>query len=137
MLKPLRIWGEGVHHMAQSEPNSTAEAAGFSSARLQRLDAVMQAEIDAGRYAAIHVMAARHGKVILDGRYGYQELESRKPLRPDAIHRIASMTKPITGVALMILFEEGKWQLDDPVAKFIPEFTDLRVASAAGDMPLQ
>jgi CubicO group peptidase (beta-lactamase class C family) len=87
----------------------------------------MQAEIDAGHYAGISVMVARHGKLIKFRRYGYQSLESRQPLREDAIFRIASMTKPIIAVAMMTLYEEGKWQLDDPVTKFIPEFADLKV----------
>jgi CubicO group peptidase (beta-lactamase class C family) len=112
------------------------ESVGFSADRLGRLDAAMQAEIDAGKYAAISVMIARHGRLIKDSRYGYQELANRSPLRADAIFRIASMTKPVTGVALMILYEEGRWQLDDPVSKFIPEFADLRVATAQGPAAL-
>jgi len=109
---------------------------GFSTERLRKLDAAMQAEIDNGKYAAISVMIARHGELIKDSRYGYQDLANRSPLHADAIFRIASMTKPVTGVALMILYEDGKWQLDDPVSKFIPEFADLKVASAQGPAAL-
>jgi CubicO group peptidase (beta-lactamase class C family) len=112
------------------------ESLGFSTDRLRKLDAAMQAEIDAGKYAAISVMIARHGEVIKDSRYGYQDLAKRSPLQADAIFRIASMTKPVTGVALMILYEEGKWQLDDPVSKFIPEFAALKVATAQGPVAL-
>jgi CubicO group peptidase (beta-lactamase class C family) len=101
----------------------------------------MQAEIDAGHYAGISVMIARHGKLVKSRRYGYQSLAARAPQREDAIFRIASMTKPIVAVAMMTLYEEGKWQLDDPVTKFIPEFADLKVmtkdgALAALDRPM-
>ena len=80
----------------------------------------MQVEIDAGHYAGISLLVARHGKLVKFRRFGYQTLESREPLREDAIFRIASMTKPIIGAAMMLLYEEGKWQLDDFVTKFIP-----------------
>jgi CubicO group peptidase (beta-lactamase class C family) len=69
-------------------------------------------------------------------RFGYQTLESREPLREDAIFRIASMTKPIIGSAMMLLYEEGKWQLDDPVTKFIPEFAGLQVLKDDELVPL-
>jgi CubicO group peptidase (beta-lactamase class C family) len=92
----------------------------------------MQAEIDAGHYAGISVMVARHGKLAKSGRYGFQSLETRQPLRDDAIFRIASMTKPMVAVAMLNLYEEGKWQLDDEVTKFIPEFADLKVMTADG-----
>jgi CubicO group peptidase (beta-lactamase class C family) len=114
---------------------ASPEVLGFSVERLQRLETAMQAQIDAGNYVGISLMIARHGKLIKDNHYGYQELASREPLRADAIFRIASMTKPIVGVALMLLYEEGKWQLDDPVARFVPEFTQLKVATAHGLVP--
>lgn len=72
----------------------------------------MQTEIDAGHYAGISVMVARHGKLVKFRRYGYQVLGDSRPLREDAIYRIASMTKPIIAVAMLTLYEEGKWQLD-------------------------
>jgi CubicO group peptidase (beta-lactamase class C family) len=108
-------------------PAASPSSAGFSAERLAKMDLAMQAEIYAGHYAGISVMVARHGKLIKSNRYGYQSLEGREPLREDAIYRIASMTKPIIAVAMMTLYEEGKWQLDDPVTKFIPEFADLKV----------
>ena len=109
---------------------------GFCPERLDRLDDAMRAEIDAGHYAAISVMVARHGKLVKFQRYGYQTLESRLPLREDAIFRIASMTKPIIAAAMMTLYEEGKWQLDDPVTAFIPEFADLKVIEGDKLVPL-
>jgi CubicO group peptidase (beta-lactamase class C family) len=109
---------------------------GFCPKRLDRLDDAMQVEIDAGHYAAISLMVARHGELVKFPRFGYQTLESRSPSREDAIFRIASMTKPIIGTAMMLLYEEGKWQLDDPVTKFIPEFADLKVLEDDRLMPL-
>jgi len=117
-------------------PLASAESVGFSPERLDRLDDAMQAETAAGHYAGISLMVARHGKLVKSGRYGYQTLESREPLREDAIFRIASMTKPIIGAAMMTLYEEGKWQLDDPVTKFIPEFADLQVLKGDELVPL-
>ncbi|WP_375484074.1 serine hydrolase domain-containing protein [uncultured Jatrophihabitans sp.] len=72
-------------------------------------------------------MVARHGRLVKFGRYGYQVLGESAPLRQDAIYRIASMTKPVIAVAMLTLYEQGAWQLDDPVTKFVPEFADLRV----------
>src|SRR6202522_1028124 len=117
-------------------PFAPPDYAGFSPERLNRLDGAMQAEIDAGHYAGISVMVARHGKLVKSGFYGYQTLENHEPLREDAIYRIASMTKPIIAVAMLLLFEEGKWQLDDPVTKFIPEFADLQVLQDGKLVPL-
>jgi CubicO group peptidase (beta-lactamase class C family) len=96
----------------------------------------MQDEIDAGHYAGIGVLVARHGRLVKSARYGYQSLETRAPLREDAIFRIASMTKPVIATAMMTLYEEGRWQLDDPVTRFIPEFADLRVMQGDTLVPL-
>ena len=117
-------------------PIAPPDSLGFSPDRLNRLDGAMQAEIDAGHYAGISVMVARHGKLVKSGFYGYQTLEGREPLREDAIYRIASMTKPIIAVAMLLLYEEGKWELDDPVTKFIPEFADLKVLQDGKLVPL-
>src|SRR5271163_2748810 len=114
-------------------PTALPESVGFSAERLDRLDGAMQKEIDAGHYAGISVMVARHGKLVKFGSYGYQTLEGRAPLRQDAIFRIASMTKPIVATAMMTLYEEGRWQLDDAVTKFMPEFADLKVMKIGRD----
>src|SRR6201996_1135951 len=102
--------------MSNESPIETASpaAVGFSAERLNHIDSAIQTEIDAGHYAGISVMVSRHGKLVKSGFYGYQSLEGREPLREDAIYRIASMTKPIIAVAMLLLYEEGKWQLDDP-----------------------
>jgi CubicO group peptidase (beta-lactamase class C family) len=117
-------------------PSASPASVGFSTERLDRLDDAMQEEIDAGHYAGISVMVARHGKLVKFRRYGYQALGGSEPLREDAIYRIASMTKPIIAVAMLLLYEEGRWQLDDPVTKFIPEFADLQVLQDGRLVPL-
>jgi CubicO group peptidase (beta-lactamase class C family) len=79
-------------------------------------------------------LLARHGKVVHSKTFGKQDLEKGTPIQKDTIFRIASMTKPITGVAMMILFEEGKWRPEDPIARHVPEFADLKVLGASGTL---
>jgi CubicO group peptidase (beta-lactamase class C family) len=100
---------------------------GFSSERLARLDAAMGQAVTDGRVAGMATLLARHGKVVAFNTYGQASLADQRPMEKDAIFRIYSMTKPITGVALMILFEEGRWRLDDPISKYVPELADLKV----------
>ncbi len=108
-------------------PVSNPEALGFSSQRLKRLHAAMQREVDQQQLAGIVTILARHGKVVEERTYGKRNLASRAPMTKDAIFRIYSMTKPVTGVAMMILYEEGKWRPSDPISKYIPEFAHLKV----------
>ncbi len=103
------------------------ETEGFSSQRLERLHAVMQQVVDQKQIAGIVTILARHGKVVDYRTYGYRDLASGAPMTKDVIFRDFSMTKPVTGVAMMILYEEGKWLPSDPIAKFIPEFARLKV----------
>ncbi len=100
---------------------------GLSAERLARLDAGMQAMVDDGKLAGVVTMLARHGKIAFVDVAGVQDIESQRPMARDSIFRIFSMTKPIVGVAMMMLYEEGKWRLNDPVARYIPEFADLEV----------
>lgn len=108
-------------------PASSPEQVGFDSQRLKKLDAAMAQAVANGEVGGVTTYLARHGKVVAFNTYG--EKAPGQPMTKDAIFRIYSMTKPITGVAMMILFEEGKWRLDDPVTKFIPEFKDLQVVT--------
>jgi CubicO group peptidase (beta-lactamase class C family) len=92
----------------------------------------MQSVVDQGKFSGVVTLVARQGKVVYLDAVGKQDIEANKPMAKDSIFRIYSMSKPITGVAMMILFEQGKWQLNDPVAKYIPEFKDLKVYSGQG-----
>ena len=109
------------------------ESVGVSSTRLERLEVGMRGFIEDGSLAGVHTVMARHGKIVHSSLAGVKDIESGAPLTDDAIYRIYSMSKPITGVAMMMLYEEGKWRLNEPVTKFIPEFANLQVY--AGDGP--
>lgn len=109
---------------------ASPESVGFSSDRLKKLDATMAKTVADGEVVGMTTLLMRHGKVVDFQTYG--DLGPGKPMGKDSLFRIYSMTKPITGVAMMILFEEGKWRLDDPVTKFIPEFRDLKVMTGLG-----
>src|SRR5499426_1073608 len=111
------------------------ESVGFSSDGMKALQRTMRALVDDGKLAGVTTLVARHGKVVYLDAYGVQDLATKKPVTSDTIFRLASMTKPIVGVAMMMLWEEGKWTLDDPVARHIPEFAGLKVSTPAGDVP--
>jgi CubicO group peptidase (beta-lactamase class C family) len=103
------------------------ETVGFSSARLERLHKLIQDEIDQKQLAGAITILARHGKVVDYRTYGQRDLASSAAMTKDVIFRDYSMTKPVTGVAMMILYEEGKWLPWDPISKYIPEFAGLKV----------
>lgn len=115
-----------------SLPEAKPESVGFSSARLERLDAGMKAIVDSKQLAGIATVVARRGKVVQQMTYGQADIAGGKPLQMDSIVRIYSMTKPITGVALMMLYEEGKWKPSDPISRHIPELKDLKVYGGNG-----
>jgi CubicO group peptidase (beta-lactamase class C family) len=94
---------------------------------LKMLDDYMAKVVADGRVAGMTTLLARHGKVVEFKTYGDSSLATGQPMGKDAIFRIYSMTKPLTGVAMMILFEQGKWRLDDPVTRYVPEFKNLKV----------
>ena len=108
-------------------PSASAESEGMSTGDSTRLNSGMKELVDQGRLAGSVTMVARHGKVVEFDAAGKRDIASNAPMQKDSIFRIYSMSKPITGVAMMMLFEEGKWQLNDPVAKYIPEFAKLKV----------
>jgi CubicO group peptidase (beta-lactamase class C family) len=103
------------------------ETVGFSSERLERLHAAMKQVIDDKELSGIVTILARHGKVVDYWNYGQRDMASGAPMTKDTIFRDFSMTKPVTGVAMMILYEQGKWLPSDPISKFIPEFAHLKV----------
>lgn len=110
-------------------PLASAESVSMSKERLARIAPAMQKYIDQQLVAGTVTIVARHGKVVHFEAQGYSDAENKVPMRKDALFRIASMTKPITSVALMMLWEEGKFQLSDPVEKFLPEFKNQKVSS--------
>lgn len=106
---------------------------GFDAARLAKIDSYMNAQVEAGVMAGGLGMIARNGNVIYSSTWGQSDREAGKPMTDDTIFRIYSMTKPITGVALMMLHEEGKFLLNDPIAKYLPELANLEVAVSTAD----
>ena len=111
----------------QELPTAKPEEVGVSSTKVEELSTFMQSLVDQGKIAGGVTMMARHGKVIHLKAVGMADREEKKPMTTDAIFRIASMTKPITSVAVMMLCEQGKLGLDDPVSKYIPEFKNPKV----------
>src|SRR5437899_5845028 len=117
---------------AQQRPAATPDTVGVSSERLGRLHQGMQAFVDRREVGGIVTLIGRDGKVVDLNASGFQDVESRTAMRTDTIFRIASMSKPITSVAVMMLYEEGKLLLTDPVSKFIPAFKTSTVKAADG-----
>lgn len=113
--------------LATALETTKPEREGFSSERLLRLDKAMQAEVDNKQLAGVVTLLAKGGKVIDLNVYGQQDLDRKTAMQADSIFRIFSMSKPITAVAMMILYEEGKWLANDPIEKYIPEFKQLMV----------
>jgi len=111
-----------------------AQDVGMSAQRLERITAALQKEIDAKKLPGAVVMVARKGTIVYQNAFGVQDPSSGAPMKPDTIFRIYSMTKPLMSVGLMLLVEDGLVQLTDPVAKFLPAFKDLRVATPIGDV---
>jgi CubicO group peptidase (beta-lactamase class C family) len=110
-------------------PKAKPETAGFSPSGSRSWTSTMQALVDQGQIAGGVTVLARHGRVVSLKAFGKRSLETGDAMPADAIFRIRSETKAVTGVAMMILYEEGRWRLDDPVTEYLPELADLRVAS--------
>ena len=115
-------------------PKSSPEKQGVSSKRLERLNELSQQYVDEGRVAGIVNLVMRNGKVIHYQATGARGVNDSGPVKRDDLFRIYSMTKPITAVAAMQLYERGKFQLSDPVSKFVPELADLQVLNAKGNL---
>jgi CubicO group peptidase (beta-lactamase class C family) len=110
-----------------SIPTANPIEAGFSKLRLEQLDQAIQSYIDKKEIAGAVTLIARKGKLAQIQAYGMADIEAGKPMQSDTIFRIASMTKPITTVAVMMLFEEGKLLMTDPIERYLPEFKDMKV----------
>ena len=118
---------------AQALPVSKPESVGMSPARLNMFKQAMQAEVDKGNIPGMVIMVSRKGKLVYSEVVGYQDKDAGIPLKKDSIFRIYSMTKPLVSVAAMILAEDGKLTLSDPISKYLPEFADMKVSVAMKD----
>jgi CubicO group peptidase (beta-lactamase class C family) len=113
---------------------SVAQSVGFSPERLDRIAPVMQQYIEQGKLAGTLTLVARDGKIAYLKAQGMQDIEAAKPMSEDTIFRIYSMTKPITAVAAMTLWEQGKFHMHDPIAKYLPELANMKVyVSGSGE----
>ncbi|MEN2773555.1 serine hydrolase domain-containing protein [Acetivibrio clariflavus] len=109
------------------------ESVGLSSTRLHRIDKLMQCCIDKGICAGGVAMVARKNKIVYHESFGLMDIKRGKPVQKDTIFRICSMTKPIICVAIMMLYEEGYFQMDTPVSRFVPEFKNMKVIKQIND----
>jgi CubicO group peptidase (beta-lactamase class C family) len=119
--------GAGAAHAAPPLPVASSASEGISEARLERLHRFMQGAVDSGNFLGAVTLIARHGKIVDWRAFGYRDLAKASPMDPDSIFRIYSMTKTVTTVAALMLMEDGRFVLDDPVARYLPEFSDMQV----------
>lgn len=108
-------------------PEVKPEEVGISSQRLERITQAMQQIVDKGELAGMVVMLARKGKLVYQKSFGMQDKDKHVPMATDSIFRVYSMTKPVVTVAAMVLVEEGKLSLDEPISKYLPEFKEMKV----------
>ena len=114
-------------HPQAASPMAKPEEVGLSSERLARIASAIQKSVDDGRIAGGVSLVARHGKIAYFQAVGMADRDARKPMLSDSIFRICSMSKPLTSVAVMILYEEGRFMLSDPVSNYLPEFKHMKV----------
>jgi CubicO group peptidase (beta-lactamase class C family) len=126
MLGVLAVSTSGA--AAQELPRATPEDVGLSSERLERISDVFSAYAEEGRLAGAVGMVIRHGRVAWTDSWGMRDVEADDPMETDDVFRIFSMSKPVTSVAVMMLYEEGRFFLDDPVSRYLPELGGLQVA---------
>lgn len=117
-----------------STEQSSPEAAGMSSARLERIRPVMESYVSERGVAGISTMVSRRGRIVHSEQFGFQDKEAGIAMSPDTVFRIYSMTKPIVSTALMLLHEEGRFQLEHPVAQYLPAFATTKVLGADGEL---
>ncbi|HET9899309.1 MAG TPA: serine hydrolase domain-containing protein [Streptosporangiaceae bacterium] len=120
--------------MGALSPEVDPAEAGLDASRLDRIERHFRHYVDDGRLPGWLVTVSRHGKLAYVANYGHRDLEAGLPVTADTVWRIYSMSKPITSVAAMILYEEGAFELTDPVARFIPSFADVRVFAGGSDV---
>jgi CubicO group peptidase (beta-lactamase class C family) len=122
--------------IAQTDIKTDTVTQGFSKHRLARIAPAVKNLNDNGTTPGVVTLVARNGKVVHFEAHGHLDAAKTKPMKKDSIFRLASMTKPIVSTAAMMLVEQGKLKLNDPVAMWLPELKDLKVETAAGDVPL-
>jgi CubicO group peptidase (beta-lactamase class C family) len=128
----LAFWLVSTSAMVCAQPGlqtAEPESVGMSSERLAKIGPAMQAYIDRGEVAGTVTMVVRRGRVVHVEARGWSDIEAGKELTTDALFRLASQTKPVTAAAAMILLEQGRFRLDDPIARYLPEFADMKVAT--------
>ncbi len=129
MVLSLCVLGAAWPAFGQGIPKAQSpEEVGFVGTRLKRLSDRIEEGIKKNELPGAVVLIARNGKIVMFDAFGFRDKEAKAPMKTDAIFRIASMTKPIVSVAAMILMEEGKLSLADPVAKYLPEFAETKVS---------
>jgi len=119
--------------VAQLQPSSDPASNGFIPQRLARIDSAINAEIDAGKIPGAVALIARNGNIVYHQSFGYADIDAKTPMQTDSIFRIASMTKAVTTVAVMMLYEQGRFQLNDPVDRYIPAFAKMKVVATVED----
>ena len=129
----LALAGAAVLAQAAPLPQSSPEEVGMSSERLGRLDAAMQQAVESGELPGAVVLIAHDGQLVYAKSFGWQDRDRKIPMRTDSIFRLYSMTKPVVSVAAMMLVEEGRLGLQEPVSKYIPEFKDMKVGVESTD----
>jgi CubicO group peptidase (beta-lactamase class C family) len=128
------VSGREAELMGGLSPEVDPAEVGLDPARLERIDRHFRKYVDDGRLPGWLITLSRHGKLAYVRAYGQRDIEAGLPVETDTIWRIYSMTKPVTSVAAMILYEEGAYQLTDPVSRFIPSFADVRVFAGGSDI---
>ena len=114
-------------------PTASPESVGMSSSRLKLMDSQMQEMVNNGQLANVQTAIIRKGKLVHFNTYGYEDVATKDPLKENSIFRIYSMTKPIVSIGLMMLLEEGVFQLNDPLHKYAPEFKDMQVHTTGSE----
>jgi CubicO group peptidase (beta-lactamase class C family) len=116
----------------RTEAPAAGAPSGMSTERLKRIDAHFHKLVDDGKIAGVVTWVARHGQVVHEDAYGLADIEAKRPMSKDSYFYVYSMTKPITSVALLMLYEEGRFQLGDPVARYLPELANLELYAGEG-----
>jgi CubicO group peptidase (beta-lactamase class C family) len=119
------------------EPTIDPTEVGIDPTRLARIDAVTHDYVDSGRFPCVQFLLARRGEIVHHDLYGYADVEEQRPLTDDTVFRIYSMTKPVTSVALMMLYESGEVLLENPVSRFLPSFEGARVFESGNHLNFQ